>query len=271
VRSRGRVIAAFVLVWAVLTAAGISVLNALPIPPGDATDVAKGESQLIRLLSEMAWPIFLGVLLTLGFALFVNRYLPAPREPHAEKLRGHRPVQVAWITISSCLVMSLAITGTIALANDSRINVTDPSTNQPPLQVQVIAQQWMFTYRYPSYGGIETPQLVLPANREVEFHVTSLDVVHSFWFYAAGVKLDAVPGVDNVQDMLPLQTGTYLIECAELCGIWHAGMMQTNAQIVDQYTFQEWIQQEQQLDAPVMKYLPPYSTTYVPQPGTYGS
>jgi len=30
------------------------------------------------------------------------------------------------------------------------------------LQVQVIAQQWQFTYRYPAYGGVETPHLELP-------------------------------------------------------------------------------------------------------------
>ena len=35
----------------------------------------------------------------------------------------------------------------------------------PALQVQVIAQQWQFTYRFPGYGGVETQHLELPANR----------------------------------------------------------------------------------------------------------
>src|SRR5207237_8971523 len=69
---------------------------------------------------------------------------------------------------------------------------------QKPLQVQVIAQQWTFTFRYPSYGGVETSQLYLPSYRLVEFHVTSLDVVHSFWAYQLAVKADANPNVDNV-------------------------------------------------------------------------
>ena len=66
------------------------------------------------------------------------------------------------------------------------------------LQVQVIGQQWQFTYRYPQFGGMETTQLVLPVNRPVAFHVTSLDVIHSFWAYQLAVKADANPGVDNV-------------------------------------------------------------------------
>ena len=32
----------------------------------------------------------------------------------------------------------------------------------------------------------------------VEFHVTSLDVIHSFWAYQLAVKADANPGVDNI-------------------------------------------------------------------------
>ena len=68
-----------------------------------------------------------------------------------------------------------------------------PASADQPLEVQVIAQQWWFTYRYPTYGGIETAQLVLPVKQKIEFHVTSLDVVHSFRFYALGVKADAVP------------------------------------------------------------------------------
>ena len=67
-----------------------------------------------------------------------------------------------------------------------------------PLVVQVIGQQWKFTYRYPQFGGFETTQLVLPDNQWVQFHVTSLDVIHSFWAYQLGVKADANPGVNNV-------------------------------------------------------------------------
>ena len=67
------------------------------------------------------------------------------------------------------------------------------------LEVQVIGQQWQFTYRYPSYGGIETQELVIPEGQYVEFHVTSLDVNHSFWAIGLGVK--AVGGA-----MVPLRT-----------------------------------------------------------------
>jgi hypothetical protein len=66
-------------------------------------------------------------------------------------------------------------------------------TSHTILPIQVIAQQWKFTYRYPTFGGFETRQLVLPDDTTIAFHVTSLDVIHSFWAYQLGVKADANP------------------------------------------------------------------------------
>jgi len=133
------------------------------------------------------------------------------------------------------------------------------------LQVQVIAQQWQFTYRYPSYGGMETPQLVLPADTDVELHVTSLDAIHSFWAYELGVKADANPGVDNVAFVETRGPQTFHVRCAELCGLWH-GYMFNNGKVVPQAQFAAWIKSQQRVFAPVAKYLPKYSKTYYPDP-----
>src|SRR5438270_167165 len=73
-----------------------------------------------------------------------------------------------------------------------------PTNAKHALKVQVIGQQWNWTYRFPAFGGLETDHLDLPAGTLIEFHVTSLDVTHSFWAYELGVKADAVPGADNV-------------------------------------------------------------------------
>jgi len=257
--------------WAVLAAAGDIALNSLPLPPGSATDIAGSETQVIRILAMMAWPIFVAVVAGLVFTLYVDRVAPDAREFDAQTLRGNSRVQTMWIAGSTTIVLGVAIFGTITLANDTTVPTVAQAAPNTPLEVQVIAQQWYFTYRYPSFGGFESAHLVIPSDREIEFHVTSLDVTHSFWFFAAGVKADAVPEHDNSVDMQPLKTGTYRIECSELCGIWHGSMSDDNAQIVSAGDFNTWAQQQQQLDAPIMKFLPPYSHTYVPAPGAYGS
>jgi len=131
--------------------------------------------------------------------------------------------------------------------------------------VQVIAQQWEFTYRYPTYGGVETAQLEIPVDTEIAFHVTSLDAIHSFWAYELGVKADANPGVDNIAYVKSKQTRDFQIRCAELCGLWH-GYMYDTGKVVTHDEFTTWIAQQKQLYAGSLKYLPPYSTSYAPDP-----
>ena len=135
----------------------------------------------------------------------------------------------------------------------------------PKMPVQVIAQQWEFTYRYPTFGGVETPHLVLPAGTQVVLHVTSLDAVHSFWAYELGVKVDANPGNDNIAYVRVKGPGVFHIHCAELCGLWHGYMFDTG-RVVTHSEFATWIKQQQQTFGPVMRYLPKYANEYLPDP-----
>jgi cytochrome c oxidase subunit 2 len=129
--------------------------------------------------------------------------------------------------------------------------------------VQVIAQQWKFTYRYPTYGGMETTQLVLPDHTAIAFHVTSLDVIHSFWAYQLGVKADANPAQDNVAFTTTGQTGSFIVRCSELCGLWH-GAMYNSGEVVSPTAFQAWATSTQSRLAANTKLLPPFSYTYIP-------
>ena len=80
-------------------------------------------------------------------------------------------------------------------------------TSKTILPIQVIGQQWKFTYRYPTFGGFETDQLVIPDDTTIAFNVTSLDVIHSFWAYQLGVKADANPDYNNVAYTTTQQLG----------------------------------------------------------------
>jgi cytochrome c oxidase subunit II len=184
-------------------------------------------------------------------------------------LRGDQRLQTAWIVITSLLVLSLAAYGTVRLEQDGAGSGSGPSPVVVPhgkkLKVQVIAQQWEFTYRFPEYGGVEVPHLELPVDQMVELHVTSLDVIHSFWAYQLGVKADANPNVDNVVFVKPKHEQTFEVRCAELCGIWH-GAMFDHGHVVSREAFNTWIAEQQAKYAPATKVLPPYSKTYLPEP-----
>jgi cytochrome c oxidase subunit II len=213
------------------------------------------------------------VLVLLAYVL-VNFRQRGPELQDGPRVFGHRGAEIAFITTAVAAVVVLVAYGTWRLlepggaGGDQGPAPLSPAravAGRPVLPVQVIGQQWQFTYRYPTYGGLQTPHLVLPVGRPVELHVTSLDVVHSFWAYQLGVKADANPGVDNVAYVTPTDTGTFDIRCAELCGIWH-GYMFDQGRVVEQREFTAWIGEQQRFFAPVQRYLPPYSETYFPPP-----
>jgi cytochrome c oxidase subunit 2 len=277
-----RLMTRLAITWALLVAAGSVVIAVLPFPPDNASDTAQSITTTLRLLTWLAWPIFIAVLLAIAGAVLVSRRAPAPRVS-AEKLRGNPRMTGVWVGVVGVAVLLLAVFGTLTLTSEEAAETlgvggrgvsggtTGGQVENTTIEVQVIAQQWAFTYRYPGYDGFESAHLVLPVNANVTFHITSLDVVHSFWYPALGVKADAVPLHDNTFATHVQQIGTFRLQCGELCGLWHGGMDDSNAQVVSVSDFGTWVAQQKALNEPIKQYLPPYSYTYVPDPPAYGT
>jgi cytochrome c oxidase subunit 2 len=264
-----RVALLWLLATVILTPIVVFVL-APGMPPGNGTVQSAGQVADNTVLLGMSTPVALAVLVYLAYAFWAFR----ERQPDGPVLdgppiTGNSSVQMWWLIVTTTLVLFLAGFGSVRLLEDGSGGGQGPNPlvvpAGKPLQVQVIAQQWQFTYRYPSYGGIETPDLVLPANTLVEFHVTSLDVIHSFWAYQLGVKVDANPGEDNVAYVTTKGPMSFQVHCAELCGVWH-GYMYGSGTVRSKADFASWISGAQKAYAPAAKTLPPYSLTYFPSP-----
>ncbi len=243
------------------------------LPPGNGSEQASGHVTDNTVLLAMATPVLLMVVIYLIYAVIYFRQ-PKGGVLEGPAIRGDAVVQTTWLIVTTALVLSLAVYGTWRLfADNGAGSGSGPSPltvpKGPKLSVQVIAQQWAFTYRYPTYGGVETTHLVLPEGEMVELHVTSLDVIHSFWAYQLGVKADANPGVDNVAFVKPTRLQSFDVRCAELCGLWH-GYMFDHGQVVTPAAFSTWIQQQQKTFAPATKVLPKYNRTYLPEPTRRG-
>lgn len=268
-----------VLLWfvtSVVLTTVVVVWLAPGMPPGNGTVQSHGAVVDNTVLLGVSTPIALAVLLCLGYSLVVFRE-PKGADPALEgpAVRGNSSIQLWWLVVTTCTVLFLAAFGSVELLKDGSGGGQGPNPmSKPPgaahaLQVQVIAQQWEFTYRYPAYGGVETHTLVIPAHTTVEFHVTSLDVVHSFWAYQLGVKADANPGEDNIAYVQTLAPLNFEVHCAELCGVWH-GYMYDSGKVVPKAQFASWIAGQQKLYQPVSKSLTPYRTTYFPGPQRRG-
>jgi cytochrome c oxidase subunit 2 len=239
------------------------------MPPGDMTNSAASQQFDIRVMSAMAAPVTAFVLVFMAYSVINFRHREGD-DTDGPPIFGNARIQATWITLTAVIVLSLAGFGTYELAGKGFAGAgagEGPSPiwkpNGNPLQIQVIAQQWRFTYRYPQYGGFETTALYLPVGQPVQFNVTSIDVIHDFWAYQLGVKADANPGVNNVAYTTPQQTGTFEVRCDELCGLWH-GAMFNSGNVVSVSAFQSWANHSEIQLAAITKMLPPYSTVYDP-------
>jgi cytochrome c oxidase subunit 2 len=264
-----------VVIWFVLAAVATPIVVLVwgpHLPPGDATVQAQHQQEINAILAGIVTPVVLAIIVYALYALIVFRdrgEIGADGPP----IRGDRRIATAWIAFTAAVVVFVVSYGTydwlgpgVGSGSGQGPDPIARPDGAKPLEVQVIAQQWQFTFRYPSYGGLETQDLVIPSGRYTEFHVTSLDVIHSFWAVGLGVKADAVPGADNVVFVRPDRTGPFQIRCAELCGLWHGQMYQLTAKVETEAGFRTWIAEQEQLFGEVTRYLPPYAHIYYPQP-----
>ena len=134
--------------------------------------------------------------------------------------------------------------------------------NQQYTSINVVGRQWSWTFNY-NYDAStnngegaatssvtaydigtagQPPTLWLPDNEEVKFTLTSPDVIHSFWIPNFLFKLDVVPGRVNMYEVTPDKLGTYIGECAELCGVEHSRML-FNVKVVTPAEYQAHLQQ----------------------------
>jgi cytochrome c oxidase subunit II len=113
------------------------------------------------------------------------------------------------------------------------------------LTVSVTGHQWYWTYTYPDQGGltfdsnviadadlkpgqkrlldVDNP-LVVPVGENVQVHVTSTDVIHSWFVPSFGVQEYAIIGRINKSWFNILKPGVYYGECNQICGLNHSAM-----------------------------------------------
>jgi cytochrome c oxidase subunit II len=250
------------------------------LPPGRMSSSATHQQFDIAVLLISAAPVIIAVWLYFGYAIVIWRARPGD-DSDGPPIHGNTAVQATWIIGTSAIVLWLFVFGTVELIGPAGAGAGEgpspiwklagaqtaswtPGGNDM-LQVQVIGQQWAWSYRYPQFGGFESTQLMLPIDTPITFHVTSLDVIHSFWAYQLGVKADANPAVDNVAYTTAKQLGSFVVRCNELCGIWH-GAMFNYGQVVSQSAFAAWahgVQAQEQANG-VLATLPPFALTYDP-------
>jgi cytochrome c oxidase subunit II len=249
------------ILWVVLTAIGVAIMYTLSpylisqgaLPPV-ASQRADEIDQVLGMFTLLSIPVFAMVISYAGYSIVKFRSQGRP-DGFGPAMRGNMPLQVSWFIITVALAAFLWGYGFYFLRNVSAA----PQGNV--LHVNVIGEQWLWNYQYPSTlasgsldptcptdknpQAVQTTELYLPVDQPVEFDITSCDVQHSFWVPSLGIKEDAVPGEITRISVTPNKIGDYAVRCAELCGLYHA-YMNTPVHIVSQSDYESWLNTQKQ-------------------------
>jgi len=238
---RSRPMLGLVLVSLVATIVGIALVLVIDWFPVQASTAAGDIDLLYDVLLVASVPIFVLVMAVVIYSVLAFRVEPDDLSD-GEPIHGNTKLEIIWVTIPFIMVSLLAVYGWFVL--------DDIEAKQPgELVVDVTAQQFKWSFEYPSEQDLKSNELVLPKGRPVEFKIRATDVIHSFWVPQFRLKSDAVPGITTTVRATPSREGTYELVCTELCGLGHSTMRGT-VRVVGSREFDSWLSERQAATRP---------------------
>ena len=93
------------------------------------------------------------------------------------------------------------------------------------MTISVIGHDWWWEVRYPQQHVVTANEIHIPTGTPVLLHLTTGDVIHSFWVPQSERENGHDPGVGPTGcSCKPIVSGIYRGQCAEFCGLEHARM-----------------------------------------------
>lgn len=203
---------------------------------------------------------FIAVTLFMALAIIRYRHKEGRRaayQPENKKLEW-------WlIGVTSVGIIGLLAPGLVVYHDFVRVP-------QDAHELEVVAQQWQWSYRFPGQDGklgksgikwinsanpfgldpndplgqddvlIRNNEVRLPLDQPVKVLLRSKDVLHNFYVPQIRSKMDMVPGMVSHFWFTPTKLGTYEVLCAEYCGLAHYNM-RGHMIIEEPAAFDQWL------------------------------
>jgi cytochrome c oxidase subunit II len=157
---------------------------------------------------------------------------------------GSVQVELAWTVIPVLIVVVLFLTTARII-----FAIQDAPRPKSALAVTVVGHQFWWEFRYPKLGIVTANELHIPVSTRwhpapTYLRLLSADVDHSFWVPQLGGKTDLIPNHPNEMWIDPEQTGLYLGQCAQFCGVEHAKML-IRVYVDTPEQFEAWVKNQQ--------------------------
>jgi len=235
-----------IVVGVVLIAIGIAVGATANWMPVRASAEATSVATLFNVMLAIATVVFL--IIEGGVVYSIIRFRAKPGDTSdGPAHHGNIALEVTWTLIPTVIVFVLGVYSFKVFSDEQT-----PQDNSVIIGVTGQQFTWSFTYPYEpdpkqsdeinpaAKANMVSNELHVPLNRPVEAHITSVDVMHSFYVPEFRIKQDAIPGRSNIARFTPVLAGNYNVVCTELCGQGHA-TMHNPVFVEDQAAYDDWV------------------------------
>ncbi|MFC2171583.1 cytochrome c oxidase subunit II [Acidobacteriota bacterium] len=196
------------------------------------SDVAREVDRAFWIIGGISLALL--VCITVAMVVFVIKFHRSKART-TRQFKVHYPVEITWTVLPTLLVIFMFFVG----YKGFKMMRDVPEDAEV---IEVIAQQWSWTFIYPE-EGVSSNRLYVSVDKPVKFELTSTDVIHSFYIPSFRIKEDAVPGKKTYMWIQAKKPGRYNIFCAEFCGRDHS-MMYTDLIVLPEQEYQSWIEKK---------------------------
>lgn len=195
--------------------------RAQPLTPGQ-----EATQQLFYLVLVPAIGIGILVMALVAYAVVKFRVRPGHVMGPVNAKTHDRMLESLWTIIPALILL------VVGAAAFQTLVVTDIVPPNPDVTICVYGQQWAWSF-YATNGTCprELPgdaiggAFSVSVGQVVKLVFQSVDVAHAFSIPAYSLKVDVIPGRENVFWFKALQEGEFEVHCAEFCGLRHFSMV----------------------------------------------
>jgi cytochrome c oxidase subunit II len=228
--------------------------------PENISSAGEGIDHLFNLILAITGVVFVATEVLLAVAMFRAR---GQNHGKSTYTHGNRTMEIAW-TVFTALILLFVAFYQMPAWKASKYQSQKPKTEPDAL---ITASQFLWEVRYPMWdekaGQLRklnsmTPvlgesfqtvnELHVAPNEPVLIHLTTRDVIHSFWLPNCRVKQDTLPGhiipvwFDAKNDSAKRKEYEWV--CAELCGWGHFRMRARFVVHPSKEDYLEWVKEK---------------------------
>ena len=190
--------------------------------------------------------IFVVVFSLLAYTVVKFRERGEDRDLEPPQVYGSNQIELAWTVIPLLIVLVLFLATVRVIAA-----VQNAAKPRDAVEITAIGHQFWWEFRYPGLNVVTANEMHVPVSDRAHptptfLTLLSADTDHSFWVPRLAGKTDLIPNHPNHMWIDPHETGLYLGQCAQYCGIQHAKML-LRVYVQTRPEFDRWIQQQRQL------------------------